>query len=54
MVKMNKKMRYFHEVWPEEERILKLGLEESKRAKAERQSKTKKKSNDKELRSKQK
>ena len=51
---MSKKIKkYFHEVWPEEERILKLGLEESKRAKSERQSKTKKKSNDKELQPKQ-
>ena len=28
--------RYFHEVWPEEEAILKLGLERSRESKAER------------------
>lgn len=34
LLHMNKK--YFHEVWPEEEAVLKISLEASKAAKAER------------------
>jgi len=36
IVTEEKKIRYFHEVWPEEEAELKISLEASKAAKAER------------------
>ncbi len=36
IVAEQKKIRYFHEVWPEEEAELKISLEASKAAKAER------------------